>query len=416
MKTRLFSTTLTSLLALLLAGCGQLVPAIQLTHNTRSADRSEIEVTPGNPIPADEAETAATLLPNGFASDTRDGMGLSFFALDGLGLGEIRTPAQAWITKNTLHIAGPNTGSPDFPLIFFQPPVEGNCDACGLWMLDHDQVSQLIHFNELAALIGVPGTDLVAFVERLPQTQSGILRSSMFLGNPSSLPAAQPVLVVDSSESLAVFPVAIRMVGGVAVGIYYTQCPYGIGGEILFDPLQGLSYLDLSTNSTNELLPAATTFSSLSSSQKLVAYSLRGMGVDGGVKIRDLASGQEKFFQSLPDSDRGAGMVVISPDDTRLAWLEARGSLSSDNFHATLRVASMDGRSIREYPQENFFKTAKLGEAIWVTPLGWLDDSSLLVGVRTMGKDSQAANIRLDVLTGETTFLAPGLFNGFLYP
>lgn len=416
MKTTIFSSIIVSVLTLMVAGCGQLSPSTQINQNTPIASQTIFEETPAINDPTREVPNASTLLPNGFASDTQDGLGLSFFALDGLALGEKRIPEQAWISKNTLHIAGPNTGNSNIPLIFFQPSIDGNCDTCGLWLAKDEQSSQLMHFNDIEALVGVPGSDLVVLVERLPQPESGILRSSMFLGDPSSLLSAQPVLVVDSSESLGIVPIAIRMESGSPTGIYYTQRPFGIGGEILFDPLMGLFYLDLATNSTSEVLPSLFAFSSISQSQILVAYSERGTGIDGGIKIRDIGSQEEKFFQVLPDSDRGAGMVVISPDDTRLAWLEARGSLSQDNFHATLRVASMDGKSIQEFPQEQFIKTAGLGEAIWVTPLGWLDNNSLLVGVRSMGKDSQAANLRLDILTGQVTYLAPGLFMGFLYP
>jgi len=416
MKNTLFSITLTSLLAVIMAGCGQPVPANEWFQSNQTLDRAGLEVPPTTMATTGEAARTESLLPNGFTSDTRDGLGLSFFALDGLSLGEIRLPARAWVSKDTLHIAGANTGSPNFPLIYFQPSFEGNCDGCGLWLLGHDQSNQLLHFNEIEALVGVPAADLVAFVERLPQPESGILRSSMYLGTPSSLPTSQPVLVVDSKESLGIVPIAIRMTSHAAAGIYYTYRPYGIGGEILFDPRMGLSYLDLATNKTSEILPEQTRFSNLSPSMNLAAYSVGMTGEVAGFKILDLGSGQEMFFQALPDSDRGAGMVVISPDDTRLAWLEARGSLTEDNFHAILRVASMDGKSMQDYPQENFIKTAGLGVAIWVTPLGWLDNSNLLVGVRSMGKDSQAANLRLDVLTGGITFLAPGLFCGFLYP
>lgn len=416
MKTRIYISILTGLLSLMVASCGQLAPATQTVQYTRTATQTIPEATPVINASTAEVTTATALFPNGFASDTGDGLGVSFFGLDGLALGEVRIPAQAWVSRNTLHIAGANTGNVNIPLIYFQPSIEGNCDTCGLWLVKDEQSSQFLHFNEIEAMVGVPGADLVTLVERLQLADSGILRSSMFLGDPSNLSTAQPVQVVDSSESLAIVPIAIQMNADDPIGIFYTQRPFGIGGEIVFDPLMGLFYLDLATNSSSEILPSSFAFSSLSASQKMVAYSERGTGIDGGIKIRDLGNLQEKFFQILSDSDRGAGMVVISPDDTCLAWLEVRGSLSEDNFHATLRVASMDGKSIQEYPQEQFIKTAGLGEAIWVTPFGWLDNSSLLVGVRSMGKDSQAANLRLDILTGQVTYLAPGVFMGFLYP
>lgn len=415
MKKRICLSILIGLLSLLIYGCGQAVPDTQILKNTFIASPTVFEVIPEVNRPTD-METTISLFPNGFASDTGDGLGVSFFTLDGLALGEVRIPEQAWISRYTLHIAGANSNGSNIPLIYYQGSVEGNCNNCGLWLVKDEQPSQLMHFNELEAMVGVPGIDMVVLVERVSLPDSGILRSRIFLGGSSNLPTAQPILVVDSRESLGIVPVAIQMNADDPIGVFYTLRPFGIGGEILFDPLMGLFYIDLATNSTREILASSIAFSSLSPSQKLAAYSERGNGINGGIKIRDLENLQEKFFQGLPDSDRGAGMVVVSPDDSRLAWLEVRGSLTEDNLHATLRVANMDGSSSQEFPQENFIKTAGVGEAIWVTPLGWLDESSLLVGIRSMGKDSQAANLRLDVLTGQVSFLAPGLFMGFLYP
>jgi hypothetical protein len=417
MTNKTLTIILTGLLALLLAGCAQ--PAFETPINppdqTGVQSSSDAGANPSGSVA--EPDPALIRMPAGLALVTGGGEDLSFFALDGTAPGDIRLPEQGMISRSTTHIAGAYTGKPDLPVVYFQPADFGDCQDCGLWLLDHGQTRQILQFNNLEAVIGVPGEDLIAFVEHRPLMESNILRSSMFIGDPASLPSAQPVLVMDSHESLGIVPVAIRLEAGTPVGIFYTQRPFGIGGEIVFDPLLGLFYLDLVTKSTSEILPSTSAFSSLSPSLRLAAYSLRATDNEkGGIKIRDLANRQEKFIETLKDRERGAGLVVISPDDRWLAWLEVRGGLSTDNFHATIRVGNLDGSDIQDYPQEAFVKIAQLGEAIWVTPLGWLDNSKLLVGVRSMGRDSQAVNLSMDVLTGEIRYLAAGLFVGFLYP
>ncbi|HCM96866.1 MAG: hypothetical protein A2X25_05410 [Chloroflexi bacterium GWB2_49_20] len=430
MKPVYFSFALIGLLGILLAGCGQVSPtAIEqlispsamadvsspvIESPTADASPARVVSTPQEINPHELPSPQPVLLPNGITSNTGDGLGVSFFAPDGLALGEIRLPEDTWSARNSMHAAGGNTGRPDFPLVLFRSEFEGNCDECGVWLLNQDQATLLLHINEMEGLVGVPASDQVAFVERTYLLDDNILRSNLYLGNPASLPASEPVLVLDSNESMVLVPVAIAMNAEAPVGIWYTQRPYGIGGEIVFDPQHGLYYLDLATNSSIEILSPSSAFSSLSASQTLAAYSAMPPQT-AGIVVRTLASNEEVVFQCLPDSDRGAGSAVISPDDIHLAWLEARGSLVDDNFHATVRVASLDGQSIRDYPQEYFVKAAGLGEEIWVTPLGWLDNTSLLVGVRSMGKDSQSINLRLDTLTDEVSYLAAGVFAGFIY-
>ena len=96
--------------------------------------------------------------------------------------------------------------------------------------------------------------------------------------------------------------------------------------------------------------------------------------------------------------------------------MEASGSLSKEDFHATLRVSDLKGNSVVDYPQEYFIKTAGLGQAVWLSPLGWLDETSLLVEVRSMGKDSQSVILRLDSQADQVSRVAGGTFCGFLYP
>jgi len=325
-------------------------------------------------------------------------------------------PQPAWLSKNLLHLAGANQGDPtSIAIIYFRGSQNPDDEDAGLRSLSQGQASLLLKSRDSEGLVGVPGKDLLAFVERTPMIESGLLRSSLFLGSSTSLAGADPVLVVDSQESLGIVPIAIRMDGEAAVGVWYTQRPYGIGGEILFDPLGGLWFLDLTTSTSSEVLSNSQSLLGFSPSQQWLAAGGRGPD-QPDFQLVDLVSQEARSIQIKPENDRGAGMVVFSPGDTRLAWLEASGSLSKEDFHATLRVSDLKGNSVVDYPQEYFIKTAGLGQAVWLSPLGWLDETSLLVEVRSMGKDSQSVILRLDSQADQVSRVAGGTFCGFLYP
>jgi len=206
----------------------------------------------------------------------------------------------------------------------------------------------------------------------------------------------------------------IRVQDGIATGLWYTLRPWGIGGDIVFNPLVGLYYLDLEDRAIYEALPQDAFFFAISQDQIWVAYSIR-QGDQSTLTLRNLATGQTVNLPCLPESDRGAGAAVFSPGDQPV-WLEARGSLFDGSIFFTLRVATTDGILIADYPQTQFYKAAGLGEQISIWPVGWLDEQTFLVQVIALGSRSGgSAIVRVNIGTGEIASLAPGTFVGLLH-
>ena len=307
---------LVSLAVFSLTGCGKKgSPAVDLPQATEPVHSGMEASQPSGLKPVsdvvEEPGASGSLQPNGLAVDTGDGIGLSFYGLDGLSLGEVRLPQPAWLSKNLLHLAGANQGDPtSIAIIYFRGSQNPDDEDAGLRSLSQGQASLLLKSRDSEGLVGVPGKDLLAFVERTPMIESGLLRSSLFLGSSTSLAGADPVLVVDSQESLGIVPIAIRMDGEAAVGVWYTQRPYGIGGEILFDPLGGLWFLDLTTSTSSEVLSNSQSLLGFSPSQQWLAAGGRGPD-QPDFQLVDLVSQEARSIQIKPENDRGAGMVVF---------------------------------------------------------------------------------------------------------
>jgi hypothetical protein len=122
-------------------------------------------------------------------------------------------------------------------------------------------------------------------------------------------------------------------------------------------------------------------------------------------------------FPLRPDSDRGSGNAVFSPDNHYVAWKEASGSIAAQpsTFHETIRIATVDGNILTEIPDSSLINISGFQDIGWVVPLGWLDEQTLALEVR--GFSSAGACILSVKFDGSgLTFIAPGSFVGFLYP
>jgi hypothetical protein len=360
------------------------------------------------PLPAGKIISFGPTIPNGIATDTSDGIGITFYGPDGIGLGELHTASLASASPATVHIGGSYTGALDFPLVFYA----SENSTSSLRISRNGQTSPLVEVPNLSGLIGIPGQPLLAYASMEP-LHNGVLRTRIFLGDLASLPNAAPILIVERIDSRAAVPVRVRVQDGVASGLWYTLRPWGIGGEVVFDPLEGLFFLDLKEQVVYRVLPEEATFSDISQSQTRLAYSLQQNGKPV-LSVLNLVTNQSTNQPLLTGSDRGAGAAIFGPSD-QLAWMEVRGRLADGTFFATIRVVNSEGIGLQDYPQSQFYKAAGLGDQVSIKPVGWLDEQSFLVQVCGLRKGEAAAVVRVDTGTGALTRLAPGTFVGFMH-
>jgi putative hemolysin len=354
-------------------------------------------------------------IPYAVLVNTGDKRGITAYDRSGLVLGEWQTAPMT----GKVHAAGIIAdGVMSTPLVFWdydseKPGLRLNLNLGGnitqlLELADSDAVT----FTEM---IGVPTSPMIAYSTLQYEENGALIRSKIYLSEYQSLASASPILVMDSRESKYITPFAIRLENQKPIGIWFTYHLFGIGGTpALFTNNSGLYYFDIPSNTIYEFLAADKAFNNLSINQ---AYATWVQANSGDMQVTDLISGQTVSFSKRPESERSAGFGLVSPSGGYVAWEEGVNLIPGEEAPIfTVRIGTMDGNILAEYPHINFAKTSELGVDTSISLLGWLSDETLLVGVDQHGKEGEEAIVAVNVNANEVTLFARGEFAGFAYP
>ena len=108
---------------------------------------------------------------------------------------------------------------------------------------------------------------------------------------------------------------------------------------------------------------------------------------------------------------------MFSPSGGYIAWAEGVNLIPGVKTPIiTVRIGTMEGKILAEYPHVNFAKTSELEMESSIELLGWLSDETLLVCVSQLGKEGGVVILALNVNANEITLFARGEFAGFAYP
>ncbi len=406
--------SLIALLLLTILACQ--VPVLQQPQNVPAAGQPPAPTPP--PVitapaeqPTQPAVTVPLLLPRGFAAVSGDT--LAFFEKNGAQFAQMQASESIFWEPGRVHLAGSMPpGSQTIPMLFFAFD-DGETlryrDATG-------QIFNLMQGQSFISLTGVPAQP-VASLAQIEYLDTA-LRSRIYAGSIQSLPTAAPLLSIDDPEFWAVKPVALDAQNGSPARIWYTRIPYGIGGDIVFEPRKSLSYMDVASGQSVQVLGNEASPWDFTADRQWVAYSKFGEGTPGGMALYNLQTGAGTAYSPIAAAEpRGAGDAFFSPGGQRLAWMEGDGWLMADipNYHATIRVGDLNGNVVAEFPDSFLAASAPAGQASWVQPVGWLDDQTLLIQAR--GTDwADASVLKVDLATGTAAYLAPGVFIGVIYP
>jgi hypothetical protein len=306
------------------------------------------------------------------------------------------------------HLAGHISNGPgDLSVTYY------SWEARSLMLTNLNGVNTLLSVPEFYMLAGIPSMPYIAF-SRLEYADSG-LRSYITVGNFENLATAVPVMTFVDTASYAIRPLAVAHNQGQPLGLYYTTVPYGIGGDLVFEPRRSLYYLDLVSYQSQELLGIGSSPSGFSPDLTWLAYTPLYAGPLTFAHSSDLSN--SITLPLLPDSDRGAGDAVFSPDNQYIAWKEGSGWLMAEvpDFHATIRIATTTGTITAQIPDVAIAELLGNPSQVWVQPVGWLDAGTLLLEAR--GDDWENATLlRVNPDGSGLGFLVPGGFMGFVYP
>jgi len=358
---------------------------------------------------------ASVPIPYAVLVNTGDQRGITAYDRSGLALGEWQTAPMT----GKVHAAGIIAdGVMSTPLVFWN--FDSEKPGLRLSLNLGGNITSLLELADSDAvlftdMIGLPASPVVAYSTMHYEENGAMIRSEIHMAEYQSLASTSPILVMDSRESEYITPLAIRAADQKPVGIWFTYHKYGIGGTpALFTNNSGLYYFDISSNTIYEFLAADKIFNNLSVNQ---AYAVWVDDNSGDMQVTDLISGQTVSFPKRPESEDRAGLGMISPSGGYIAWAEGINLIPGEKAPIiTIRIGTMDGKILAEYPHVNFAKTYELGMDISITPLGWLSDETLLVGVQQYGKEGASVILALNVNANEITLFARGEFAGFAYP
>jgi hypothetical protein len=376
-----------------------------------------IEPTIAPSLPPADTPTATPVstnlyLPAGFATMPTGGGRIVYYDLLGQQIGELSTPGLLSGTVQQVHIAGPISYSPDSilpPLVYYVFDNGGE-----LWLNNNNDLSLIKPVANLYSIQGVYGKPLMAYSQVIYQDIG--LQSLVYMGDLQSLATANPILDSTNSQSYTVKPLAITTENDLATGVWYTIVPYGIGGDIIYEPNRTLNYLNLADNQIRTYLSLEYGLTGLSDDQTWVAYNQSGQ-VSSLTIMNNFDFSATVTYPLLDGYDRGAGNAVFSPDNQYLAWKEAGGSLMDQppSFREAIRVATLDGNVITDMTDTSLLPASGLTEIDWVVPLGWIDTETLALEVRGSNWDDVSI-LSLKFDGSNPTYLASGAFVGFLYP
>jgi len=390
---------------LLLAACVPAAPTPTVSPGLPPVSVGNCLITPHDYARQDNSVPHAVLV------NVPGSEGLSLIWRDGSSLGTWQTGFL--VPRTNAHLTGPVSEAQTVPLVFLG---SGETGPRQLYVSLAGQIDSLIEFSTavtVTGLIGIPKTSVVAYSTVESLADGSGLRSQIFLGDIQSIATAKAILTEENSDAHIILPVSIhRDLNNTPDGLWYTTSLWGIGGDSLVDPRAGLYYLDLGTGESLEFLSLGCNFSDLSTGQNWAAW-----GSNGIMYAADLHTGQIVSFPRLAGNDRGPVHAYIGPGDGYLAWLEGKGLEWDGNLETTLRIGTLEGYIIGEYPLSAFVAPSGLGEDVALVPLGWMasENQTIVLAVYSASED-RAVLLGLDANTGQISMLSEGDFAGFAYP
>ena len=370
-------------------------------------------VTPtDSPLPVDPDSLFPIYMPVGFIADPGilENPILNAHELNGELINQVPAPGMSTVGSPTsVHVAGGFNDGIIPPVVYVSTGNDGS-----LQYSENGEIITVAIAPHISYLIGAPGqTSMVYTTARF---EENALISELFIGNIETLNDVEPLMVRTDSAGWTFRPIAIDMLSEQPIGIWYSLTPWGIGGDIVFEPRQGLYYFDLTANEIAETLDSSVNPISFSPDLSWLAYTGEQMEQPLTI-IPNLETERAITFPLAPESDRGAGKAVFSPDNQYVAWMEASvfRLAAVPDFNILIRIASTGDQMITEFPANSVAQAVGSQNIQWVEPIGWLDNENLLLQVRfDTWAQTEIVSVKYD--GSEMSALVAGNFANFIYP
>ncbi|MBI9051278.1 MAG: hypothetical protein JEZ00_17780 [Anaerolineaceae bacterium] len=339
-----------------------------------------------------------------------DGM-VSVFDVSGTQLGDIATPGFSGFGPGRIFAYGLDVNNvSSLQTIYF--------DSIGQMMkrVENGQMTDLANISYLANMQGFANSPY--FLIGKGNFVDGGLATELMAYDFSNGVNSQLYGNTVSAASHVYAPMMIHGNNGVPAGAYYTTEAFGIGGDIVYPVTFGLYHLDLASGNVNWLFNDDYSPLSISPDGTLAAIIQRDASWLGGVTIYDLSGPSEIVtYDLLMGQDRGAGYGVISPDNQKVAFMQAGGHMMAEppDFHSMLCYADIAAGAVANcLPATQLVVSTVSYPNSTAQPLGWLNNHELLYEAYTLQEPTHTLRV-LDVDNGQITDLCSGRFLGFVY-
>jgi len=352
--------------------------------------------------------------PVGFTTTDGNGMTVTFYDLTGNPVGTINTPGMMTGPSNYMHISGAYTGNPqEVPIVFITPGNQG-----GVQQILNGETTTVVPMADVQHLRGVPGQDAYVYATVV---WNGEALVSRFYPQSAHGGAGTWFWERIDPESWAIVPLSVEGENHELKKVFYTLEPWGIGGDIVYPPRKGLYEMDLDTRENVVHLTEVYKPIGVSPNNEVIAYTESNNRIPAGehptITIYNLVTGLMVPIDLAPESNRGGGYAVFSPDNQYVAWMEASGwsMAETPNFRSRVRIADTEGTVLSDKPDIDFAYVTGDPSARWTIPVGWLDGEYLLVEVR--GDNwNEPALVKMRFDGTDMSLVASGQFLSFLYP
>lgn len=402
-----------SLFPLLTVGCS-------IAADSSGDMQAEVHPLPAEArAPSSIEETVDEILPPshspiGVFTRSNEGTSLALFDLQGLQIGEVFTPGAAELGPGNLHVAGGRNERGLLPVMIYRSWDPEQAVLAN----ENGSVSKLRDTASFLAMVGAEGQAVFSFSEILFEEEGP--HSFLFAVTLDNAGSTDPFLELSNdATNMALLPVGVEAIDNQPQGVWYTKTAWGMGGvDLVFPITRGLYFYDLTSGENLQVISPARSFQGISPDLNYAASVEFEMKGDKSIRVHNLANDQTVHFALHPDSDRGAGFCVFSPDNRFAAWAEGQGSLASElsNFTTRVRIGEISSAGVVQEVDSKAASSALGWERVaMMKPVGWLDNDNVLVETRSAGW-SQVSLLKLNIIAGELSNFCTGSFAAFLYP
>jgi hypothetical protein len=293
------------------------------------------------------------------------------------------------------------------------------------------RIIQEIETTQIGALAAAPGQAVLAYTGI--QSQGFQIQTHLFFDKIDRFPT-QTRQTAEIDGGLPV-PIGVYAHGGQPLGLWITRQPYGIG-DLDVVSNAGLTYTNAALTQSRTVLPGTTPLLGLSPDFSRVAYPTNTASGDPAVTVLNLATRKAAQFDPLPWPERQAFLATqktianqspsggqFSPNNRYFAWVDTFTYATAEGAgwrpHTRLRLADLSnaplggsGLTTRRLPDSDFAKAAGFSPDR-LTPLGWLDNQTLLLQVQDSAS-GQHALLLYHANANSISFYSQGEFMDFV--